>query len=558
MPYKVGIITVSDSCFRKEAEDKSGPSLCRMFTSDESGSWEIGPTAIVPDEVEQIAAAVKAWCRVGDSEEGPDTCDVVVTTGGTGLTPRDVTIKALSPLYTKPLPSFSIAMVVGSLKITPFAALSQVSCGIIGTTIVISVPGSRKGSIENLQQVLPILPHAVATAKAEGGSSRLLHTSTGISVGHHPRHKQQQQQQQPSPHRGCRCERDDGSGNDSIGTAVDKLTTDPSTAVARRHRKSPYPLIPFDDALRIVLEHTPVLPAQKLPVGLGLIGSVLAKDAVAVEDVPGYRASIVDGYAVISSDGPGTFKVVDASTAGDADRGDGQVEPLRPGQVARITTGAPLYPGADAVVMVEDTEVVEASPDGTREILVQINATVEPGESVREIGSDIKVGQVVLRAGDRISPVGGEIGTLIAAGIPRVTAYRRPRIGIFSTGDEVVNSLEPAPGDPCSSGSGINTVADASLPPLKPGQIRDTNRPSLLAAARGVGLDVIDLGIIKDDPRELELQLRRALDLCDVLVTTGGVSMGEKDWLKPVLEHKLNATIHFGRIRMKPAKPTTF
>ena len=537
------MFVVSDSCFSGETEDKSGPELCKLFASDNGGdAWEIGPTSIVPDETDKIAAAVKALCKTGSAKDTSDACDVIVTVGGTGLTSRDVTIQALSPLYTLPLPSFGIAMIVGSLRITPFAALSQVSCGIIGSTIVLSVPGSRKGSKENIQQILPILPHAVATAQSDSGSSRGLHSEKGpkSSIPIAPSATTDYVPPSPSTHRGCRCERED---EDIKNLAT---TKNPETAVAHRQRKSPYPLISFEEALKIVLDNSQSLPALKMPVGLGLVNSILAKDVVAVENVPGYRASIVDGYAVIASDGPGIYTVISSTTAGDIDVVD-QTSLLKPGQAARITTGAPLYPGADAVVMVEDTEVIEASEDGVREVRIKVNASVESGESIREIGSDIKSGQIVLRKGDKISAVGGEIGTLVAAGIPRVTSYRKPLIGIASTGDEVMDSLESS-----------TPNAEVALHPLSPGQIRDTNRPSLLAATRALGLDVIDLGIIKDDPNVLEKRLSEAIAKCDLLITTGGVSMGERDLLKPVIEHKMSGTIHFGRIRMKPAKPTTF
>ncbi|KAJ1918405.1 hypothetical protein H4219_002631 [Mycoemilia scoparia] len=538
---------LSDSCYSGESDDRSGPELCKLFETDPSESWKVGSCTIVPDDATKIAEAVKSRCKLNKAQiEQQDLCDVVVTTGGTGLTSRDITIQALAPLYTKPLPSFSTAMVVGSLKITPLAALSQVSCGIIGSTIVLSVPGSRKGSSENIQQILPILPHAVATAQTESGSSRALHAK-GSAMPGSSNHSIQDKPQRAR--KLCACHNHDSDKLDGkVPKTQGSLPVNPETTVAGRQRKSPYPLLPFSDALKIVLDNTSAMPVQERAVCLDLVGNVLAKDAIAVENVPGYRASIVDGYAVIASDGPGVYEVVSSTTAGDVDNyGTDTQALLQSGQIARITTGAPLYPGADSVVMVEDTEVVEASEDGVREIKIKVNIQAADGDSIRDIGSDMRIGQIILRKGDTISDVGGEIGTLVAAGIPRISVFRKPRVGIASTGDEVIDSINNS-----------TKEKDISLPPLKPGQIRDTNRPSLIASARALGLDVVDLGIIKDDPETLEAKLSKATSQCDVVITTGGVSMGEKDWIKPVIENRLGGTIHFGRIRMKPAKPTTF
>ena len=162
---------------------------------------------------------------------------------------------------------------------------------------------------------------------------------------------------------------------------------------------------------------------------------------------------------------------------------------------------------------------------------------------MREAGSDIKYGALVLHKGTTITSVGGEIGSLAAAGIKNVLVYQKPRVGVMSTGDEVTDiSYEGK---------------------LSGGQIRDSNRPSLLSVLRGWGLcdEVVDLGISRDTPEgELEKNIRsgfRKYDL-DITITTGGVSMGELDLLKPTIERSLGGTVHFGRVSMKPGKPTTF
>jgi gephyrin len=140
--------------------------------------------------------------------------------------------------------------------------------------------------------------------------------------------------------------------------------------------------------------------------------------------------------------------------------------------------------------------------------------------------------------GDEVSAVGGEVGLLASVGVREVEVYKRPVVGVLSTGDEIVeHDREGA---------------------LRLGEVRDTNRPGLIAAAREWGYEVVDLGIASDQPGSLEEVLRDALRKVDLVITTGGVSMGELDLLKPTIERSLGGTIHFGRVAMKPGKPTTF
>lgn len=287
--------------------------------------------------------------------------------------------------------------------------------------------------------------------------------------------------------------------------------------------ESPYSLLPVADALATVLAQAQPLPPESVPLGRAL-GRILAADIQAAEPLPPFPASVKDGYAVIAADGPGVYPVVGEVTAG---RVADFV--LESGQVAYITTGAPLPPGADAVVMVEQTEPVE-HPDGGRH--VHIKTAVRPGDDVRPVGVDVAPGQTVLHAGDKLGPA--EIGLLATVGVTEVLVYGQPRVAVLSTGDELVE-----PGKP-----------------LGPGQIRDSNRFTLLAAVEANGGFGIDLGIAGDSQDELEARMQRGLRDAEVLLTTGGVSMGNLDLIKPILEQA--GQVHFGRIRMKPGKPLTF
>ncbi|KAH8847418.1 hypothetical protein MCOR02_010940 [Pyricularia oryzae] len=429
-------------------------------------------------------------------------------------------------------------MIAASLNVTPFAMMSRPVAGVRNGTIIVTLPGSPKGAKENLQAVIKLLPHACV--QASGANSRQLHSggvekleqeagvlaaesqSRGSSYHHHHHHHHHH-------------------GHDNLvrHTKPDSspMSNDPNLGPTRRHRESPYPMLSVDEALNAIKTQTPTPTIETRKVNSGLVGAVLAEDVKAKENVPAFRASIVDGYAVVvPKDGNmrGVFPVVSVSHAS-----PGEVPPLKEGEIARITTGAPLPPGATAVIMVEDTLLKTKTDDGNEEKEVEVLAEgVNGGENIREVGSDIERGTVVLRKYEQVSAAGGEIGSLAAVGVDEVQVFRRPTIAVLSTGDEIVQHDRPGE--------------------LRLGEVRDTNRPTLIAAARHWGYEVIDMGIETDKPGRLEETLRSALRQADVVITTGGVSMGELDLLKPTIERSLGGTIHFGRVSMKPGKPTTF
>ena len=287
--------------------------------------------------------------------------------------------------------------------------------------------------------------------------------------------------------------------------------------------ESAYEMLPVADALEIVLAHAELLPAETISIHDAL-GMVLAEDAVASTPLPPFPASVKDGYAVVAADGPDVYPIIGEVTAGRV--ADFQVEP---GSVAYITTGAPLPKGADAVVQVEDTQPLSAEDGQAR---VRILSQVRPGQDVRPVGMDVAAGTRVLSAGDLLGPA--EIGLLATTGITNARVFRRPRVAILSTGDELRE-----PGER-----------------LEPGQIWDSNRATLGAAVRQAGGVPIDLGISGDTQAALEANVHRGLREADILLTSGGVSMGELDLIKPLLEEA--GTVHFGRMRMKPGKPLTF
>eukprot|EP00063_Salmo_salar_P086681 XP_014061516.1 PREDICTED: gephyrin-like isoform X16 [Salmo salar] len=308
------------------------------------------------------------------------------------------------------------------------------------------------------------------------------------------------------------------------------------TKVARRHRMSPFPLTSMDKAFITVLEMTAVLGTEIINYRDGM-GRVLAQEVYAKDNLPPFPASVKDGYAVRAADGPGDRFIIGESQAGEQ-----PTHTVMPGQVMRVTTGAPIPCGADAVVQVEDTELLRESEDGTEELEVRILVQARPGQDIRPIGHDIKRGECVLSKGTHMGP--SEIGLLATVGVTEVEVQKFPVVAVMSTGNELLNPEDD----------------------LHPGKIRDSNRSTLLATIQEHGYPTINLGIVGDKPHspdDLLNALNEGISRADVIITSGGVSMGEKvceqiDYLKQVLDIDLHAQIHFGRVFMKPGLPTTF
>ncbi|KAF1919612.1 hypothetical protein BDU57DRAFT_593417 [Ampelomyces quisqualis] len=523
---KAAILIVSDTASNDGSTDECIPILTDVFGTVGDNQWEVTETGIVPDDVLAIQKSVRHWT---DCHE---PVNLIVTCGGTGFATKDVTPEAITLLLDRHAPGLVHGMLTSSFAVTPFALMARPVAGVRKHTLIITLPGSPKGARENLEAVLKLLPHACI--QAAGADTRLLHIG-GV--------KKLEKEAGVSPGVAATGAHSHGHGGHAGPRAHTKpeerpQSNDPSAGPTRRYRSSPYPMLAVNDALKLIAEQTPTPTTQEVPVDMKLGGSVLAEDVKAAESVPAFRASTVDGYAVkIPSTGrfeKGVYPVTIISHAH-----AGVVKELKDGEIARITTGAPLPPGADAVVMVEDTALKSQSDDGYEEKEIEIlTDEIKSGENVREVGSDVKEGDTILRKGEGITVIGGEFGLLASVGAKRVSIYRKPVVGVLSTGDEIIEHGRDGP--------------------LQLGEVRDTNRPTLLTAVRSHRFEAIDLGIASDKPGSLEQTLRDALRKCDMIITSGGVSMGELDLLKPTIERSLGGTIHFGRVNMKPGKPTTF
>ena len=286
------------------------------------------------------------------------------------------------------------------------------------------------------------------------------------------------------------------------------------------------PLKSLDDALVELLGFAAVLQGVESISTFEADGRVLAQDIVAALHVPPQDNSSMDGYAVRCADvlqAQGVVQVTQRIAAGASGA------PLAPLSAARIFTGAPIPAGADAVVMQEDCEVLEGGA-------VRIKTVPAPGQWIRRAGEDVTLGSIVLSKGERLTPA--SLGLAASIGLSQLPVVRRPRVALFSTGDELV-----MPGD----------VAPAQM---KPGSIYNSNRFFLRALLLRLGCDVTDLGIVPDRLDATVQALQQAAQQHDLILTSGGVSVGEEDHIKPAVQSL--GSLNLWQIAIKPGKPFAY
>lgn len=292
-------------------------------------------------------------------------------------------------------------------------------------------------------------------------------------------------------------------------------------------------MIELETVQSAILGAVPQLAPVELPVAESL-GLVLAREVVSAEPVPRFANTAMDGYAVRASDtaGASAEEPVRLRVVGELPAGRAPTTDVGPGEAIRIMTGAPMPGGADAVVMVERTE-----RDG--DDAVRIYQEAKLGDHVRGVGGDVEAGAVVFEPGTRLRPA--HLGVLSGIDVRSVQVYPRARVGVLSTGDELVQSG-----------------------PLEPGKIRDSNRPMLLALLARAGVVPIDLGIARDDEATMTATLEDALARCDAVMTSGGVSVGDFDYVSNALERIAAddpdpaARVDWYQVAIRPAKPLCF
>ncbi len=268
---------------------------------------------------------------------------------------------------------------------------------------------------------------------------------------------------------------------------------------------------------------TPLVGDQQVAIRAAL-GRVLATDCISPIDVPSHTNSAMDGYALAGSDlpkdGERDYRVIATALAGQC-----ITQSCAPGECVRIMTGAPMPPGTDTVVMQEQAERLDDEH-------VRLDARHRSGQNVRQAGEDIRRGTRVFAAGRRLAPA--DLGVLASLGFAELRVRRRPRVAFFSTGDELRSIGEP----------------------LGEGEIYDSNRYTLYAMLEELGAEILDLGVVKDDRQALHSAFVQASAEADVVITSGGVSVGEADYTKEILGGL--GEMAFWTIAMKPGRPLTF
>uniref|UniRef100_A0A182N791 MoaB/Mog domain-containing protein n=1 Tax=Anopheles dirus TaxID=7168 RepID=A0A182N791_9DIPT len=480
------VITISDSCADGKATDTSGPHLVNLI----KGSLKTDTVnyLLIPDEEELIKQSLIYACDVLKVR-------AVFTTGGTGFAPRDVTPEATRAVITKEAPQLTLAMTLCSLEKTKFAVLSRAVCGVRNRTLIVNFPGSKKAVGECFQSIVDVLPH-VLNLLNEGEIERVRET-----------------------HRKVQAE---GGTVEPSPPELFVHVCPHATGKGGVDRNSPFPMVGVDEALKQVLTSIPTTDATR--------------KQLSRVNIPPFRASIKDGYALKSIGGAGMKKVIGYISAGDA-----VVQTnFTIDECFKINTGAPVPVHADAVVQIEDTKLVSREND--YEKIVQILTEPPASLDIRPVGSDLRMSEEVFQYR---FPIDACQRSLLAA-IGEPASVLKLKVAILSTGDELLHPYD------------TKGTADAGT---QEGKIYDSNTTMLVALVRQFGFTEdqceIQQRVVKDDFESLKHEIESLTGTVHIIICTGGVSMGDKDFVKPVLT-ALNYELVFGRVNMKPGKPCTY
>ncbi|GAW06437.1 molybdenum cofactor biosynthesis protein [Lentinula edodes] len=512
MKIRVAVLTVSDRGSAANSDptyDKSGPAIQEMLAA--YPAFLCTDHAIVPDDIQTIQDAVRKWV---DDEE----TDWIITTGGTGFGPKDRTPEAVTPLLTRPAPGLVHLLLSSGLRHTPMAALSRPVAGTIArrSSSMNSDRDVSSVSESGHETLIVTLPGSLKAAGMEVGVVKVcmapwnpnLHTGMGMDTG------------------------------------IMEVIVMTMTMIME---------IDVEEDLFTVKALTITIITTEIIGFYRMIHPKLYPHAIEHHHYPPTKTTSVDGYALRASDPAGSYTVLTSSSHPHL-LSPTSTEELPEGCIYRINTGGALSRGADTVIMVEDTKLVATYPEAPssddttggqpgEEWKVETLIPAPPSRfNIRQPGSDVRQGDLVMRKGERITSGGGEIGSLIFIGKKEVKVFKKPIVALMSTGNEIRDILGSI-----SSGNGEGDWKSW-----------DTNRPSLTAALEGMGYEVLDLGIVPDEIDAHVQALQDGLARADIILTTGGTSMGPTDLLKPVIERKLGGEVKFGRVSIKPGKPTTF
>jgi len=510
--YAASVIVTSDTCCLDPKADTSG-----QYVVDRLRELNFSNVNkhVVSDDKYSITSLVKRVSQDNDNV-------LTVTVGGTGLCPRDVTPEATSVLYEKHCNGISTALLMASLRSSPHAALSRMTAGIYSDCLIVNFPGKLKACQECLACLEEFLVHALEQVKFDADAIKATHETQ------------------------ARSQIVDAASTTDLGRNSSSAVLEPTLCSKIASNLSPYPMIEFDKALEILAHHSTHLFREQVVATVNsdetaqaVIGDVLAEDHQSRVCVPPSDVSTVDGY-VVNIPEPFIDSLPCETSAiilEDLIQFEKQLlehahdsffcYPVNTGEKLPSEHVNALF----SIVPIERTERVGPSRLEFRPFLDQPKV----GQYVRRVGSDLSLSDS-LKAGTTVGPI--ELSLLLSMGHKSLTVFKKPIIGILSTGDELVDCY----------------VA-GSTPGTK---VVDTNKLLLTMLFDSKGFKVRDFGISKDEAEEVLLNICDSLKECDILVITGGSSMGFKDYVKSVITGPLGGRIHFGRINMKPGKPAAF
>lgn len=522
--YEASVIVTSDSCYANPSLDRSGQYLVDRLKKH--GCFKEIFIFIVPDDRCKITECISR-CVSNNSA-------LIITTGGTGLCPRDVTPEVSKCFYEKLCPGIASSLIQAGLKNSPHAALSRLTAGISKDCLIINFPGKLKACKECFDCLEIYLDHALEQVRFEPESIKRTHD---LQERHDCNDLEQNLPKQVVDENIClgtAQERFDPTGADS-----DLILNHDYTAPL----KSPYPMVDYSDALEILRKESESfnLEAQerqlRSPSDLHeLVDEILAEDMFSNRLVPPYAVSTMDGYVLNLSDrlikkvksiGFVIARLVVSLDEFISRQHDPDPKVSGSFFCYRVNTGGKLPESNYVVVPVECTNFGQTNS----EIKIQ---NIQLGKYIRSPGSDICRSDKIEK-GTLIGPV--ELALILSMGYDKISIIRKPVIGILSTGDELVSFFEAHRND-------VDGVIDV-------------NSPLLSILYHKWGYKVVDCGISKDTPLDILLKVLESLSKCDILVITGGASMGSKDYVKYVIE-TMGGRILFGRVNIKPGKPAAF
>ncbi|KAI3631444.1 hypothetical protein MIR68_010934 [Amoeboaphelidium protococcarum] len=535
-PFKIATLIISDRAVSDVQYDQTSEKIKEWLNEclQNQMPFRIGCQSQCADDSSQISARILDLINEG--------YDWIITSGGTGASISDVTPESVLPLLDKRFDALEQHINQQSLKHTPFAVLSRIVCGLKLTRskfngcLITCFPGKPKAVVEcldalvafenaggNSQTNFKVLNHLLNFCR--GSMERKFHhgmESSSVVTS------EVNSNAQNTGDEGCSC----GIQVEAVDNRADEL-----------RQLSKYPMVELTHVLQKLRDELTALQGHRsmakkvVDVSQLKTGDVISEDVLSQLNIPSVDVSRMDGYAVkLPIDSSVQYNVVGEVNSVQLSSKPGIKQSSR--DIIKVATGVPIPEGTDAVIPVEYASV-QCIDNKTRVKFDQSAVNqIQRGSHIRTKGSDLSRGQLVLAKGQMISRSGGEVGLLHGSGVSSVSVYESVKVAVLSSGSEIM--------------AADNDQNHGSF------QVRDSNRPMLLhALQQKQGIVALDLGLLADDRQILTQAIEDGLSVCDVLISTGGVSMGDYDLIKPILESLRGVELICGRINIKPGLPTT-